>query len=92
MWKSMLRGENADARRYPTPLETLLSLPHAQQYLRPEFTLATLKRIRSFTATPKQDSCNQPSSGGLKDCGRHRFPQEASEAREQNAAPLPRAP
>jgi len=32
-------------RRYPTLLETLLSLPHAQQYLRPGLTLATLKRI-----------------------------------------------
>lgn len=32
-------------RRYQTPLETLLSLPHAQQYLRPGLTLATLKRI-----------------------------------------------
>ena len=32
-------------RRYQTPLETLLSLPNAQQYLRPGLTLATLKRI-----------------------------------------------
>jgi transposase InsO family protein len=32
-------------RRYQTPLETLLSLPHAQRYLRPGLTLATLKRI-----------------------------------------------
>jgi transposase InsO family protein len=32
-------------RRYQTPLETLLSLPQAQQYLRPGLTLATLKRI-----------------------------------------------
>jgi transposase InsO family protein len=32
-------------RRYQTPFETLLSLPHAQQYLRPGLTLATLKRI-----------------------------------------------
>jgi transposase InsO family protein len=32
-------------RRYQTPLETLLSLPHPQQYLRPGLTLATLKRI-----------------------------------------------
>jgi hypothetical protein len=31
-------------RRYQT-LETLLSLPHPQQYLRPGLTLATLKRI-----------------------------------------------
>lgn len=32
-------------RRYQTPLETLLSLPNPQQYLRPGLTLATLKRI-----------------------------------------------
>ena len=32
-------------RRYQTPLETLLSLPNAQQYLRPGLTLVTLKRI-----------------------------------------------
>jgi transposase InsO family protein len=32
-------------RRYQTPLETLLALPQAQQYLRPALTLATLKRI-----------------------------------------------
>ena len=32
-------------RRYQTPLETLLSLPKAQQYLRPGLTLATLQRI-----------------------------------------------
>jgi transposase InsO family protein len=32
-------------RRYQTPLETLLSLPNARQYLRPGLTLATLKRI-----------------------------------------------
>jgi transposase InsO family protein len=32
-------------RRYQTPLETLLLLPKAQQYLRPGLTLATLKRI-----------------------------------------------
>jgi len=32
-------------RRYQTPLETLLALPKAQQYLRPGLTLATLKRI-----------------------------------------------
>jgi transposase InsO family protein len=32
-------------RRYQTPLETLLSLPHPLQYLRPGLTLATLKRI-----------------------------------------------
>lgn len=32
-------------RRYQTPLETLLSLPQAQQYLRPGLTLATLQRI-----------------------------------------------
>jgi transposase InsO family protein len=32
-------------RRYQTPLETLLSLPHPQQYLRPGLTLATLNRI-----------------------------------------------
>jgi transposase InsO family protein len=32
-------------RRYQTPLETLLSLPQAQQYLRPGLTLTTLKRI-----------------------------------------------
>ena len=32
-------------RRYQTPLETLLSLPNPQQYLRPGITLATLKRI-----------------------------------------------
>ena len=32
-------------RRYQTPLETLLSLPHPQQYLRSGLTLATLKRI-----------------------------------------------
>lgn len=32
-------------RRYQTPLETLLSLPHPQQYLRPGLTVTTLKRI-----------------------------------------------
>lgn len=32
-------------RRYQTPLETLLALPHAAQYLRPGLTLATLERI-----------------------------------------------
>jgi len=32
-------------RRYQTPLETLLSLPKPQQYLRPGLKLATLKRI-----------------------------------------------
>ena len=32
-------------RRYQTPLETLLSLPNPQQYLRPGLTLTTLKRI-----------------------------------------------
>ena len=32
-------------RRYQTPLETLLSLPNAQQYLRHGLSLATLKRI-----------------------------------------------
>ena len=32
-------------RRYQTPLETLLSLPQPQQYLRPGLTLATLQRI-----------------------------------------------
>jgi transposase InsO family protein len=32
-------------RRYQTPLETLLSLPKPQQYLRPGLTLATLQRI-----------------------------------------------
>jgi len=32
-------------RRYQTPLETLLSLPKPQQYLRPGLQVATLKRI-----------------------------------------------
>ena len=32
-------------RRYQTPLETLLSLPKPQQYLRPGLKVATLKRI-----------------------------------------------
>jgi hypothetical protein len=32
-------------RRYQTPLETLLSLPNPQQYLRPGLTMGTLKRI-----------------------------------------------
>jgi transposase InsO family protein len=32
-------------RRYQTPLETLLSLPKPQQYLRPGLYVATLKRI-----------------------------------------------
>ncbi len=32
-------------RRYQTPLETLLALPHPQQYLRPGLSLATLQRI-----------------------------------------------
>jgi transposase InsO family protein len=32
-------------RRYQTPLETLSSLPQAQQYLRPGLTLAALERI-----------------------------------------------
>jgi len=32
-------------RRYQTPLETLLSLPQPQQYLRPGLRVATLKRI-----------------------------------------------
>jgi len=32
-------------RRYQTPLETLLSLPKPQQYLRPGLRVATLKRI-----------------------------------------------
>jgi len=32
-------------RRYQTPLETLLALPQAQQYLRPGLTLAVLQRI-----------------------------------------------
>jgi transposase InsO family protein len=32
-------------RRYQTPLETLLALPKAQQYLPPGLTLATLQRI-----------------------------------------------
>ncbi len=32
-------------RRYQTPLETLLSLPKPQQYLRPGLHVATLKRI-----------------------------------------------
>jgi transposase InsO family protein len=32
-------------RRYQTPLETLLSLPKPQQYLRPGLTVATLQRI-----------------------------------------------
>ena len=32
-------------RRYQTPLETLLSLPKPQQYLRPGLNVATLKRI-----------------------------------------------
>jgi transposase InsO family protein len=32
-------------RRYQTPLQTLLSLPQPQQYLRPGLTLATLQRI-----------------------------------------------
>ena len=32
-------------RRYQTPLETLLSLPNPQQYLRPGLKVATLKRI-----------------------------------------------
>ncbi len=32
-------------RRYQTPLETLLSLPSSQQYLRPGLSLATLQRI-----------------------------------------------
>jgi hypothetical protein len=35
-------------RRYQTPLETLLSLPDPQQYLRPGLTVATLKRISKF--------------------------------------------
>src|SRR5215469_12418859 len=38
----------------------------------------------------QQDSCNKPSTGCLKDCeSRHSFHKEA---RELNAAPLPRAP
>lgn len=44
-------------RRYQTPLETLLSLPHPQQYLRPGLTLATLNRIsklRSDTEAARQ--------------------------------------
>ena len=32
-------------RRYQTPLETLLSLPHPQQYLRPGLTVETLQRL-----------------------------------------------
>jgi len=32
-------------RRYQTPLETLLALPHPQQYLRPGLSLATRQRI-----------------------------------------------
>lgn len=38
-------GKRRHYRRYQTPLETLLSLPNAQQYLRPGLTLATLRRI-----------------------------------------------
>ena len=42
----MLRGENADVIVViKHRLETLLSLPNAQQYLRPGLTLVTLKRI-----------------------------------------------
>jgi hypothetical protein len=32
-------------RRYQTPLETLLALPKAAQYLRPGISLAVLQRI-----------------------------------------------
>jgi transposase InsO family protein len=35
-------------RRYQTPLETLLALPHAAQYLRPGLPLARLQRIAAL--------------------------------------------
>ena len=44
-------------RRYQTPLETLLALPHAAQYLRDGLTVATLQRIaaaRSDTEAAQQ--------------------------------------
>ena len=44
-------------RRYQTPLETLLALPHAAQYLREGLTLSTLQRIaarRSDTEAAQQ--------------------------------------
>jgi transposase InsO family protein len=39
-------------RRYQTPLETLLALPHPAQYLRPGLSLASLRRVaRSLSDT-----------------------------------------
>jgi hypothetical protein len=46
-------------RRYQTPLETLLSLPHPQQYLRPGLTLATLNRI---SKTPERHGSRTPDA------------------------------
>ena len=37
-------------RRYQTPLETLLALPQAAQYLRDGLTLATLQRIAGLSS------------------------------------------
>jgi len=65
-------------RRYQTPLETWLALPHAAQYLRPGLSLAGLQRVaavRSDTETAQRmqhakrkllAQCQLPATGPWK--------------------------
>jgi transposase InsO family protein len=52
-------------RRYQTPLETLLSLPNPQQYLRRGLTLATLKRISQLRSDTEAARRMQEAKGRL---------------------------
>src|SRR4051812_19358531 len=53
-------------RRYQTPLETLLTLPHPESHLRPGVTLGALQQQACGTATPKPHAkCKRPSRSYL---------------------------
>jgi transposase InsO family protein len=52
-------------RRYQTPLETLLSLPNPQQYLRAGITLATLKRISKLRSDTEAERLMQEAKHRL---------------------------
>ena len=52
-------------RRYQTPLETLLSLPKPQQYLRPGLTVATLQRIGGLMSDTEAERRMQQSKHRL---------------------------
>ena len=52
-------------RRYQTPLETLLALPHPAQYLRAGLTIAALQRVAAAVSDTEAAQRMQPAKGKL---------------------------